>query len=329
LKVKIGMVSFAHMHAYSYARAIGKISEVDLAGIYDDNPYRGTQAARMFGTTYFEDYEDLLDQRLDGVIICSENALHREHVRIASEHKVHILCEKPIATSLEDAQFMIEVCQKNKVKLQTAFPMRYSPPVRFLKEYLDRGSLGKVVAASCTNHGTVPPGWFQKKELSGGGAIMDHTVHVVDLLRWMLKTEVKKVYAHASTLIQPLEVEDCALLSLTLGNGVIASLDCSWSRPKNFPFWGDVTMRIYGTEGVIDMDAFKQGIASYNDERIKSIWHYWGQDPDLEMIRDFISCIKENRPVSIIGEDGRKALAVALSAYRSLEKGDTVYVDYG
>lgn len=328
MKINIGIVSFAHMHAYGYAQAVGKIPGVELVGIFDDNTYRGTQAAHMFRTRYFQDYESLLAQGIHGVIVCSETVFHQEHVKVASDHKVHILCEKPLAITLKDAQFMIESCRKNKVSLQTAFPMRYSPPVKFLKKYLEKGSLGKVVAASCTNHGRLPPGWFQKKELSGGGAIMDHTVHVVDLLRWIFKTEVKEVYAHASSLIQPLKVEDCALLSLTLEKGVVASLDCSWSRPKSFPFWGDVTMRVYGTEGVIDVDAFNQQITCYNDERVKPTWHYWGTNLDLEMTKDFVICIKENRPVTISGEDGKKALAVVLAAYCSIEKGEAVSVRY-
>jgi predicted dehydrogenase len=326
-KVNLGILSFAHVHAPSYARVVNGLEEAKLVGIYDNNEYRGKRAAAEFTAEYYSNLKDLL-KCTDGVIICSENVRHKELAIVAANNNNHILCEKPIATTLEDADEIIQTCEKNKVKLCIAFPMRYSVPIRALKERIENGENGNLLGISSTNRGKFPSGWFGNKELAGGGAIIDHTVHLVDLFRWIFKKEVKKVYAETGTLLHPIDVEDCGLLSLEFEDGSFATLDCSWSRPKSFPFWGDVTMRVYETKGVINIDAFKQQIISYNDERVKSTWHYWGTNPDLEMIKDFVICIKENRPISISGEDGKKALAVVLAAYSSIEKGEPVSVRY-
>ena len=81
---------------------------------------------------------------------------------------------------------MIDACEQAGSKLQIAFPVRFAPPVQKLKAVLDAGTLGRLISAKCTNHGKMPGGWFADSEKAGGGAVMDHTVHVVDVLRWAL-----------------------------------------------------------------------------------------------------------------------------------------------
>src|SRR5438094_400261 len=103
------------------------------------------------------------------------------------------------------------------------------------------GAIGEVLAVKGTNHGSLPPGWLTDPALAGGGAVMDHTVHVADLLRWILEREFVSVYAEIDTLLHPgLPVDDCGTLLLEMEGGVFASLDPSWSRPRTFPTWGDV-----------------------------------------------------------------------------------------
>lgn len=116
MTVKIGMLSFAHMHAYSYAACLKQIPSID-------------------------------------------------------------------------------VCAAHSTRLQIAFPVRFSPPVQQLKAILDKDTLGRIYSVKTTNHGSMPGGWFVDKGLAGGGAVMDHTVHVIDLLRWFWNTKVTEVYA--------------------------------------------------------------------------------------------------------------------------------------
>ena len=118
-------------------------------------------------------------------------------------------------------------------QLQIAFPVRFHPVFVELKQVLDRGDLGRILSVECTNHGSMPGGWFIDSELSGGGAVIDHTVHVIDLLRWFWGAEVTEVFAEVGdSLVHPgLGIDDAGMLSFTLANGVYGTLDTSWSRP--------------------------------------------------------------------------------------------------
>src|SRR5205085_7500586 len=132
-----------------------------------------------------------------------------------------------------DAQAMLEACQKAGVNLMMALPMRFSPPLIEIKARLDSGGLGRVYCFNATNQGEVPSQyrrWFVERALAGGGAVMDHTVHLADVMRWYLGSEVVEVYARTSRLLaaDDVEVETAGLMMLTFANGVFATIDCSW-----------------------------------------------------------------------------------------------------
>jgi len=325
---KIGIMSFAHGHANSYATTLQQIPSVTLAGIYDDNPQRGETAAQRYGAPFFAEANSLLDQGLDGVMICSENAKHRSMVEAAAGKVAHILCEKPIATTGEDGQAMIDLCRRTNTQLQIAFPVRFSPPLQWLKATLDKGELGKIYAVQTTNHGSMPGGWFIDKALSGGGAVLDHTVHVIDLLRWFWGAEVTEVYAEIGhDLLHPgLGIDDVGLLSFTLDNGVYGTLDTSWSRPSSYTTWGDVKIEVTAEKGVVLVDAFRQHLAVSSNKAGKTQWRHWGSNMDLGLVNDFIDMIRTGREPSITGLDGLRALEVALAAYRSAESGQVVTI---
>ncbi len=328
---RIGILSTAHGHAADYATCLKQMAGVDLIGVWDDDVARGQTFAERFGTRFFPSDEALLAEQLDGVIICSENSRHRPLIELAARHTRHILCEKPIATTLPDARAMIDACAASGAKLQIAFPVRFSPPVISLKQLLDQGVLGRIYSLKTTNHGTMPGGWFTDKTLAGGGAVIDHTVHVVDLLRWFWNAEVTEVYAEVGyELLHPgLGIDDAGILSFALSTGAYGTLDTSWSRPKAFPTWGDVTIELVGERGVIRLDAFKQHLAVYSNQTIKTQWVSWHSDHNLGLIRDFVEMITEGREPSITGYDGLKALEVALAAYRSAETGQPVPLPLG
>lgn len=326
MSIKIGMLSLAHMHAYSYSACLKQIPGVELVGITDDDPARGHEAAAQFDTRFFPSPEALLNEGLDGAIICAENAKHRPLTELAALRTRHILCEKPIATTLSDAQAMIDLCAAHGAKLQIAFPVRFSPPVQRLKALLDEGSLGRIYSVKTTNHGRMPGGWFVDEALAGGGAVMDHTVHVIDLLRWFWDTEITEVYAEVGySLLHPnLGIDDAGLLSFKLATGAYGTLDTSWSRPKSYPTWGDVKLEVLGERGIARVDAFNQNLAVYSDQTGKGRWVNWGSNADLGLVRDFVDMIATGREPFITGHDGLKALEVALAAYRSAGRGQPV-----
>ena len=325
-EVRIGMFSFAHMHAASYIHFLAQMEGVTLAGIYDDDYDRGGRIAAQYNVPYFRREENLLDQDLDGAIICSENSLHAPLVLQSAGRVRGILCEKPIATTTSDAQAMIDRCVETDTKLQIAFPMRFSPPVMELKQQLDTGVLGEIYSVKSTNHGSMPGRWFVDPKLAGGGAVMDHTVHVIDLLRWIWDTEVEEVYAEVGhELLHPgLGIDDVGLLSFRLTNGVFGTLDTSWSRSPSYPTWGDVKLDVLGEQGLISIDAFEQNLQVSSDEEGKTSWVNWGSSGDEGLVADFVEMIRENREPTISGVDGQRALEVALAAYESARLAEPV-----
>ncbi|MFJ5760320.1 Gfo/Idh/MocA family protein [Neobacillus sp. NPDC093182] len=316
--MKVGIISFAHPHAYGYADSLKKIDGVQIVGIADDDQKRGENAAAKYNTKFFKGYEELLQQDLDAVIITSENSNHREHVVAAAKAGKHILCEKPLATKVEDAKEMIEVCKQNQVILQTAFPVRFNSAVVRAKKIIENGELGQIFAIRGTNRGTNPGGWFVDQAKSGGGAVIDHTVHVVDLMRWFMGAEVKEVYAEIDNTISSGSIDDCGILNIEFDNDVFTTLDCSWSRNETYPTWGDVTLEIIGSEGNLKVDAFAQKLDVYAPDGVN--WKYWGDNMDFELINDFLTSVSNGKEPSISGFDGLKALEVALAAYESSEK---------
>jgi predicted dehydrogenase len=319
-KVRIGIMSFAHMHAASYASCIVRRPDTELVGVADHDETRSRRMARHFEVRSFESYEALLSAPgLDAVVVGSENVRHRELTELAAQAGKHVLCEKPLATTVADGEAMIAACRNAGVQLMTAFPCRFSPVLQCLKTALDSGEAGDVVAIRGTNRGRNPGGWFIDKSLSGGGATIDHTVHVTDLMRWILKDEVKEVYAEISNGISHDTFDDVGFLSLTFQRGVFGTLDASWSRPKTFPTWGDVNLEVVTTRGTISVDMFSQNLVLYSDRTNSVSWHNWGGDMDYGLLGAFADAIGAGEPVPITGEDGLRAAEVALAAYQSAE----------
>jgi predicted dehydrogenase len=326
-KTKVGMISFAHGHANSYLSGLLAIPDVEIIGIADPVASRVEGLTQRHNIPYFADYRDLLKTEVDAVVICSENVHHAEQTIAAANAAKHVLCEKPLGVSVDEMRRMVDAAKQNGVQLMTAFPCRYLPSVRQAKQAVERGDIGDIVAVKGTNRGSMPGKWFIDPALSGGGAVLDHTVHVMDLLNWFLGSKVTDVYAESGTLFHDIPVDDAGMVHVGFANGVIAVIDTSWSRSKSFPFWGDVTMEIIGTNGVISVDAFAQKNEIYSDEKSKAQWSYWGDGMDDLMVADFIQAVREGSDVPISGEDGLKSAQVALAAYDSIRQGKKVSIN--
>lgn len=325
--MKIGIMSFAHMHAHSYADSLKQLPDVELVGIFDDDSSRGTEAASTYETTHYGDKDEFLQQEMDAVIICSENNRHKEMVFAAARAKKHILCEKPIATNVADGKEMIQVCEDEGVTLQIAYPVRFSSPIRQLKDMIDQGEFGEILAFRTTNRGQNPGGWFIDEEQSGGGAVLDHTVHMVDIMRWYLDEEVSEVEAIVDSYFHNVDIDDAGIMTLQFENGVIASHDASWSRFSEYPTWGDVTIEVIGTKQTVKVDAFQEHLRIFGSGS-KSLEHaMFGNDMDFGLVKDFVNCIKEKREPSVTGYDGLKSLEVSLAAYESHKRKKAVSID--
>jgi len=324
--VNLGIVSFAHLHAFSYAAAMNALPGVAFAGIWDAKAARGKRAAKDYKTKFYASLDKLFEQ-CDGVIVCSENAKHRQHVEAAAKAGKWVLCEKPLATTVADAKAMIAACKKASVGLGTAFPCRFIQPLADAKRRVDAGELGKLFMANCTNNGSYPGEWFGQEALSGGGATMDHTVHVADLLRWLTGKEITKVYCETGKLIHTkLNTDDMGVMHFEMQGGLKVSHIASWNRPEAFPTWGDVTMELVGEKGVLNVDAFAQKLDVYSEKTKKMTHAGWGDNADLLLVRDFVEAVRDKRQPAVTGEDGLRAVEVTTAAYTSAKKGKMVPV---
>jgi len=329
--IKIGILSFAHHHGEAYISNLRRMDGVKLLGVADDDVSRGEKIADQNEVRFFPTYEALLEAKPDGVVVCTENNRHRALVEMAASGGIHVLCEKPIATTLEDARAIVDACDKAGVLLMTAFPMRFSAPLLEIKTRLDKGDFGDIYCFNATNQGELPTkhrAWFVDPKLAGGGAIMDHTVHLVDIMRWFTGSEIVTMYARSNRIFHAdeVEVETGALEMLTFENGVFATIDASWSRPPYWPTWGGLTFEMVTQRGAVMVDAFRQNLNIYRHDWQRSNWSYWGSDMNHAMISDFAAAIHENRPPHVTGVDGLRALEAVLAAYESDRTGRTIQI---
>jgi predicted dehydrogenase len=308
---RIGILSTAHMHSFGYAAGIRR-SGAELSGVWDANAERGRSFAENFDAPWFDDREALIGNS-DAVVITSENTLHLDNARAAAAQGKAILCEKPIVTNEKEAVEIEKLAKSATV--MTAFPCRLSPSYKRLKARVAAGDIGRILAINATNHGSCPFGWFVEKDKSGGGALMDHTVHVADLLRNLLGEDPSFVYGQTGNRIFGKTWDDTAMLNLTFPSGVFATIDASWSRPDSYKTWGDVKMTIVGERGVIELDMFSQGFDYYPLEGKHSMAGY-GSDLDALLLASFLEAINTGDP-EITAADGTAAARIAIRGYES------------
>ena len=316
-KIGIGMINFDHMHARSYAGCFKQIGNCRLVGVADPDEKRGHQMAQAFSTQFMSPDDLLGDESVDAVCICSANSKHMDDVLAAAAAGKNVMVEKPIATTVREAKRIISKCRREGVLLQVAFVMRYSPIVAEVKKAIDSGSVGEILAMSGTNHGSMPGGWFIQKELSGGGALIDHTVHVADLMNWFVGARAKEVFALGGTrLHEGLGIEDAGFV-LVKYDRAVGSIDPSWSRPAGYPTWGDVRMRIFGSKATLEIDGFSQTIGlTKRGDRLRLLGY--GSNVDLYACLDLVESTLKGTQPRATGEDGLAALEIALAAYKSI-----------
>ncbi|WP_224270997.1 Gfo/Idh/MocA family protein [Haloprofundus salinisoli] len=326
--VRLGILSTAHLHADVYAPLLSELDGVEFVGIAGNDTERGQQFAVEHETSY-ESIDTLLDLA-DGVIICSSNADHHWWAERAAKAGVDVLSEKPLGRSVDEARAVVDTCTDAGVTLGVAMPLRFSRPVQEAKSELDAGRVGDIQAVSGTNRGKMPGDWFVDPEQSGGGAVMDHTVHIVDLVHWLTDERVAEVYAETATRFYDLPVEDINLLSMTLTDGTQFSLDGSWSRPENADRWGDATVEFFGTDANVAVDCFAQSFRHIDDRDESAGIHsvFWGDNANKGMLADFADAVREGHTPQTTGQEGVDAVAVTEAAYESAERGEAVKVNY-
>jgi len=333
-EIGLGIISYAHPHVPKYASAIAAHPQARLVGIAG----RGTNAAlaaeeaARYDTPYYDDYEDLLrDDELDGVYIGTEPNRHQEVISRVAAHGKHVLCDKPIALTLEEADEIIRLCREAGVRLMVPFNPRFQLPLMKVKAALESGEAGKLVAVFALKYGKLPTripgpadyGWLLDPRQAGGGGFLDIGIHAIDALRWLAGSEARRVYAGIGAMLQPdLPVDDLGMMTVEFDNGVVASLSAGWANPDGYPAWLDVRFEILTTQGAFLIDSPYHDYWCYDSTRA-SRQYWWRRDVD-GLVNDFVCAILEDREPAITGDDARSALAIALAAYESARRGDVV-----
>src|SRR5699024_8861833 len=206
-------------------------------------------------------------------------AHHKDLVLEAARRGVHVLCEKPLATTVADAEEIVAACREADVVLMTAFPVHFSPAVESLRSALADGALGEVIGLTGTNNGKLPPArdWFTDVDLAGGGAVVDHTVPLAESLGSALGAPAPAPppphrLPHAARAGEAAEAG--GLVTLTYDSGLVATIDCSWSLPNDAPTWGGLRLQALGTGGQVQIDAFAQHVGG------PGRWLPYGSDLD-------------------------------------------------
>lgn len=338
--VSVGILGTAHLHADIWAAALNGMDDAELVGFADDNEERGRNYADRHNAEFL-DTADLVS-RVDAAIIDSPNVDHLDWIKPAAEAGLDILSEKPLMPTVDGCNEAIAACKDAGVELGVAMPMRFSVPAKNAKRALESGAIGELKAISGANRSEMAGEWFAQPEKSGGGAVMDHTVHLVDLVHWITGERVTEVYNENETLINDIDVEDVNILSMELSDGTEFMMDGSWTTPDEWDFWGDVWLEFVGTDGTISFNCFDQTFKRTRDpldgEGPESFGHaaketgiervYWGSDPNQGLIEDFVDAVAEGRSPEITGEEGREEVAVIEAAYESNERSEPVTVTY-
>ncbi|MEI8412439.1 MULTISPECIES: Gfo/Idh/MocA family protein [unclassified Kribbella] len=343
--MKVAIASFAHTHASSYASLLGAMPDVDVlsadpdgASAPDAGP-RGFAFAEKHGVAYVDSYDELFDWGPDAVVVTSENALHRELVERAAAVGAHVLCEKPLATEVADGEAMLAACEEAGAILMIAYPVRFAPSYLRLRASVEAGKLGDVFAVLGTNNGKIPYDqrqWFTDAKLAGGGALVDHTVHCADLIDGLTGgASAKRVYAAANHVLHQdkgVAVETGGLVTVTYDNGLLATIDCSWSVPDNGPTWGGVSLQVTGTNGSVEIEPFLAHVGG--TDASGEVFLPIGTNLDSSMLGTFLTAVRESGPAvartapAVVpqpdGTVGLRTLKIVDAARRSALSGQPV-----
>lgn len=302
--LRIAVLSFAHTHALSYVHALSAMPDIELiatdpdgASAPDDAP-RGAALAAELGVAYVETYDEAFAWKPDAVVVAAENSRHRALVERAAAEEVHVLCEKPLATTVEDAVAMRTACDDAGVILMVAYPVRFAPAVRDAIAELRSGRLGRVLGVTGINNGKLPQdrAWFTDPSLAGGGALVDHVVHCADLLDDLLGERAASVRAVSHGILhgqRDLAVETGGLVTLQYPSGVIATIDCSWSWPMSSATWGGLTLQVVAERGTVTVSPFAKGVAGH--DAVGETWDPIGADLDALLLEEFVASVRAGR----------------------------------
>lgn len=326
--------------APTHARSIDALEDAKLVAVCDIIPERAQSLAEVFSVEAVTDYRDLLKRDdIDVVNVLTPSGLHAEIGIAAAEAGKHVIVEKPIDISLAKADALIYACRKAGVKLSGIFQHRFDPAVELLKQTVDQGKLGQL------NFGGSHTKWYRSQDyydqdewrgtwaLDGGGALINQSIHYVDLLQYIMGPVAEICAYTVNRAHKDIEVEDIAVATLKFESGAVGLLEGNTAAYPGFT----ARLDIYGSEGSViiendqisewqlksgeacDLEKVETGFIGGTSSR--DIW----PDGHMRQIYDVIQSIREDREPRVNGEEARKALAIVLAVYESARAGRPVH----
>jgi len=334
------------MIASFHARAIDDLRGAKVVALFDSFPASAQRLSESIpGVAVYSDYNRFLKHPgLDIVNVCTPSGAHRDVAVAAAKAKKHVVVEKPLEITLSRCDAIIDACKKNKVKLATILPSRFSPANIELKKAIGAGRFGKLTLGDSyvkwwrSQEYYDSGGWRGTWALDGGGAYMNQAIHNVDLLYWFMG-DVAEVSGMTDTLAHTrIEVEDTGVATVRFKNGALGVLEATTSA---YPGLLKKT-EIHGTTGTViveqdDILLWEFAKSNKKDDTIRKAYAQkssgtgGASDPSaisyaghLAQLKDFIKAIKTGGTPVVDGREGRKSVEIILAIYKSSHSGRRV-----
>ncbi|MDZ4164766.1 MAG: Gfo/Idh/MocA family oxidoreductase [Smithellaceae bacterium] len=326
-----------------HAEAIGKSTACRLVALCDPDP-SAEALAKTWQARYYRDYRELLArENVQGAVIAAPNHLHYSITEASAGKGVHILLEKPIATSLDEADRLIAAAEKNQIKLLVGHQRRFNPAVEKTRDLIKSGELGKLIGVNVMwtlrkSDDYFAPAWRKEK---GAGPILNNLIHDLDNIRFICG-DVARVYAESAHDARGLEVEDSAVIILRLTSGAMVSIFITDASPApwayelttgdnpDFPRQRENCYFFFGTEASF---SFPQGRKNYYQDQAQGGWKEELITEDIALpagspyerqISHFCRVIRGEEEAKTSGRDARRTLAVINAVKESAETGRAV-----
>jgi len=336
----IGIGGIGRIHAELFKH----IPKANLVAIVDIDKRKIEEASSSLKVKGYSDHISMLkNEDIDAVYIATPPYTHLHLVRDIAKAGKHILCEKPLAHTLEDAEEIIKIVKSNKIKMMVGFQKRFNIILMEAKKIVDNGIIGRINFIRMSERISLKTfektsNWLYNRSM-GGGVIIEASVHAWDLIRWITNQEIKEVFAKGKTIIVNNEKFDESFGAIaSFKDDTIALVDYTFSLPKNSPL--DSKLEIIGESGMIYIDLLNQSIMVNSEvgidiggAKIKGLTY-----PDVlqhsiyggahrRKVEYFIECILNDIDPIPNGEDGLKALKIAFAIIESIEKGEKIILD--
>ncbi|WP_077601905.1 Gfo/Idh/MocA family protein [Oceanobacillus sojae] len=333
MRIKVAVIGCGSIATHRHLPEYAANENVEITAVCDVVGERAREAAVKYQAKAYTDYKTLLkEERIDAVSVCLPNYLHAPVSIDALNAGMHVLCEKPMATSIEEADKMIEAAERNGKKLMIGHNQRFVASHRKAKELIESGAIGNVYSfRTAFGHGG-PEGWsadgkeswFFKKDEAFIGAMGDLGVHKADLVRYLLQDEFVEVGAFVETSAKEnTDVDDNATLILKSAKGTIGTLAASWAYTAK----EDNSTVIYGEKAILRLEddpAYSLVVQYANGETVKYELgaiqsNDEGGQTTTHVINHFVDSIQTDTAPLIDGEEGKKSLAIILGALESVK----------